>query len=131
MTSDSELQVSFNVKELIADLKSAIAVGFASLEAKLEAKADKADVAKIAVELSHKADKSDVTALSTKVDRLEVSRLQQEAVNSARIEETEHRQESSNRETSRKRWLIGTYISIGYICAGFLTDLVYHIIVGH
>lgn len=111
---DAVLQL---LKDALGDLKSDVRNGFTSLEAKLEAKADKLDVAKLENSISLKADKADVIALAVTVDGLEKARA-------GELSASKFREQA----LATRRWTIATAAALGGSAFGYVIE---RIITGH
>lgn len=99
-----DAQVTYTVRELLRDIKDQQTAGFSRVELSLEAKADKADVARMEVRLDNHAER--------------LGSLEQERRDNKLMSETA-REHSSRRWTMRSKILysLGT---IGMICATVL-----------
>lgn len=77
-----DIQISYGLREILARMEQAQTRGFADLGARLEGKADKADLAKL--------DRG-MGSLEDRVEKLERSRREELAVNKARVDELRRR----------------------------------------
>ena len=102
----SNTEVRYTVKELLADIRGAVA----GVDGK---------VAALDVKLDGKADKTDVVALSVRMDRLEKA----EAARSAAAQQVKTDRDV---QATRRRWAIGLAVGAGYPLASFLGSLFPH-----
>ena len=101
-----DLTVTYSVKDLLSGIRNDVAAGFAKLEAALNGKADKADIARI---------NGRIDEHQKQIDEL---RKKQDADDAARHAAQEVRQD----HIEWKRWAIPTALTVVWIAVALLTS---------
>lgn len=99
--------VEYKVGELLDAIRLDLTAGFASLNTKLDSKADKEDLARLEKEMATKASKSDVDKIRHTVESLEKDRVEEEAVRRVMAEKKEL-------STAARRWRIGVIAGVAW-----------------
>lgn len=91
--------ITYDVKDILADMRREQAAGFAELKGALSTKADKIDLAEIRGELKHHGER---------LDRLEDSNRGRDIVNQANVKDAKAREDKRTRRTTISLSMLGT-----------------------
>ena len=116
-------KVSWDVADLLDRMGTRLDQGFATLNAKLDSKADKGDLTEITTKLDLKADKTDLTQIHARLDQhgQEIGHLKDRMREDEAAEAAVQKQRDAWRDW--RRWAIGVVVLMIAALPGFIALL--------